>query len=138
MCQISPGPRCWSDSNATARSLTKRLTRAEKDLEANRSAAKNAAGAQDFARFARLRKAEEKLVVKVNDLRREVRHNQRDIDGTKTGLRNLDAMIATCDNADHVRELENRKAQAEALRFQRAHALETKTANRLPVLRIAA
>jgi uncharacterized protein with PIN domain len=138
MCQAKPGPRCWSDSNATAKSLNARLKAAEEKLKAARAESQAAAAEGSLTRFGRLRKAEEKLVVKVNNLRREIRHNQRDLDGTKTGLKNLEAAVAVCEDSDEMKELENRKSQAEQLRMSRAHALETLTSDRRPVLRIAA
>ena len=138
MCQIAPGPRCWSDSNATAQSLNRRLATTEKALKAKRSELKATAKAGDLIRYDKLRKDEEKLVVRVNNIRREIRHNQRDIDGTKTGIRVLDEQIAQCDDAKELKELEARKAQAEALRMSRSHALESIQTDRKPLLRIAA
>jgi chromosome segregation ATPase len=138
MCQVSPGPRCWSDSNATARSLQQRLKTAEGKLTSVRSEKNKAASDGDLTRFGKFRKEEEKLVVRVNDLRRDVRHNQRDIDGTKTGLRKLDEAIAVCEDPKQLRELEARRAQAEAIRVARSHALATLTSGVRPMLRIAA
>jgi hypothetical protein len=138
MCQAKPGPRCWSDSKKKDASLTGRLTTAEKALTTNRTKAREAAQGGDLTAFARLRKEEEKLVVKVNNLRTEVRHNQRDMDGTKTGLRKIDEQIALCENEKERTELLQRKQHAEAARFARSHALETIQSNRKPLLRIAA
>lgn len=137
MCQAAPGPRCWSDSAKTGKSLTKRLMTAETALESNRSKATEAAKAGDLAAYDKLHKEQEKLVVRVNNLRAAVRHNQRDIDGTKTGVRNLEEQIALSDDSNDLKELQDRKAQAEALRMSRAHALQTLQSGRKPLLRIA-
>lgn len=138
MCQAAPGPRCWSDSKKKDTSLTSRLTKAEEALTTNRTEARKAARGGDLTAFAKLRKEEEKLVVKVNNLRTDVRHNQRDMDGTKTGMRKLDEQIALCETEQERSELLQRKQNAEAARFARSHALETLQSKRKPLLRIAA
>jgi chromosome segregation ATPase len=114
------------------------LATTEKALKAKRSELKSTAKAGDLIRYDKLRKEEEKLIVRVNNLRREIRHNQRDIDGTKTGMKVLDEQIASSDDNKAMKELESRKSQAEALRMSRSHALSVITSERKPLLRIAA
>jgi hypothetical protein len=83
------------------------------------------------------RKQEEALVSRVEKLNTEIRHNLRDMDGTKTGRNALEAELAHVTDSKERKELEGRIAAASALRFARQYAYEQEVNPRVPLLRIA-
>lgn len=136
MCQAAPGPRCWADTSKAHKKLQTRLEKAQSDLDAVRKKMNAAASAGSYGDFEKLRNEEESMVVKVNNLRTAFVHNQRDMDGTKTGLRMLEEQISTADSDIERKGLEDRLKQAAAMRVLRDHAPQRMAD--APLLRIAA
>lgn len=135
MCK--KGSRCWSDTSARKASLEKRLSKSRASLKAVRAQKTQASNAGDFTAFAKHRKQEETLISRVATVTTELRHNQRDMDGTKTGRKQLETQLAQASTLKERNELQNRIAAAEALRFARQYAYEQETSPRIPLLRIA-
>lgn len=135
MCQ--KGSRCYSDTKARKQSLEKRVSKNKTNLKSIRANKVKASNAGDFNAFAKFRKQEEVALSRLSSLKKELRHNQRDMDGTKTGRRELEAKLADTSDAKERQELKNRIASAEALRFARQYAYEQETNPRVPLLRIA-
>lgn len=135
MCR--KGSRCWSDTSARKASLDNRVMKAKAKLKTVRSNKTKASQAGDFNAYSKFRKQEELLSSRVEKLTTEVRHNQRDMDGTKTGRNMLETQLAQTGPSKERRELENRLAAASALRFAREYAYEQEVNPRIPLLRIA-
>lgn len=135
MCR--KGSRCWSDTSARKESLDNRVTKAKGKLKTVRANKTKASKAGDFNAYSKFRKQEELLSSRVEKLNTEVRHNQRDMDGTKTGRNMLEAQLAQVTDPKERKELEGRLAAASALRFAREYAYEQEVNPRVPLLRIA-
>lgn len=135
MCR--KGSRCWSDTSARKESLDNRVMTAKTKLKNVRSNKTKASKAGDFNAYSKFRKQEELLSSRVEKLNTEIRHNQRDMDGTKTGRNILEAQLAEVTNPKERKELESRLAAASALRFAREYAYEQEVHPRVPLLRIA-
>lgn len=135
MCR--KGSRCWSDTSARKVSLDNRVMKAKTKLKNVRSNKTKASKAGDFNAYSKFRKQEELLSSRVEKLTTEVRHNQRDMDGTKTGRNMLETQLAQVADVKERKELEGRLAAASALRFAREYAYEQEINPRIPLLRIA-
>jgi hypothetical protein len=135
MC--TKGSRCYSDTKAKQVSLENRVKKARTSLKAVRASKNKASGAGDFNAFSKFRKQEEALLSRVENLNTQMRHNQRDIDGTKTGRKQLEAQLSQTGDPKARKDLTDRLAAAEALRFAREYAYEQETNPRVPLLRIA-
>jgi predicted nucleic acid-binding Zn-ribbon protein len=135
MCK--KGSRCWSDTSARKVSLDNRVTKAKAKLKTCRVNKTKASKAGDFNAYAKFRKQEEVLLSRVENLNKEIRHNQRDMDGTKTGRNQLEEQLARVTDPKERKELEGRLAAAAALRFARQYAYEQEVNPRVPLLRIA-
>lgn len=134
MCEVAPGPRCWSDSCKTMNSYMNRLARNGEKLTEVRSEIEKAEISQDFRKYTSLRNKETKILEARKGLVTDARHAQRDIDGTKTGRRQLEAAMARTDNDAERKKLENRIRAGEALRFCRDRALAHRREPRVPAL----
>lgn len=131
------GSRCWSDTKAKHVSLEKRMQKAKSSLKSVRDSITNASKAGDFTAYSKLRKQEESVTSRIQNLNTQLRHNQRDMDGTKTGRKKLEAQIAQTGDAKERKQLTDRLAAAEALRFAREYAYQQEANPRTPLLRIA-
>jgi predicted nucleic acid-binding Zn-ribbon protein len=135
MCK--KGSRCWSDTSARKVSLDNRVTKAKASLKTVRANKTKASKEGNFNAFSKFRKQEETLVSRVESLNKEIRHNQRDMDGTKTGRNQVEEQLAHVSDPKERKELEGRLAAASALRFARQYAYEQDVNPRIPLLRIA-
>jgi len=143
MCQEAPGPRCWSDTCKTRKSLQSRLDKAEAALSDTRKKMDAASLKQDYAAYEKLRGEETARVAAVKVVKAEMSLNQRDMDGTRTGRRKLEEALANASSDREAQEIQTRIRTGESLRFSRMHALEISRAKRensahRPLLRIAA
>jgi hypothetical protein len=127
MCQKNPGPRCAADTRSVLGSLRRRIgvaaDRANAALarfnELNFMNGGNASKKDVVAAKRQLDQANSKLA----DLYTSRRRTQRDFDGTKTGQRKLDALIAeTHDDIMRQRYID-RKNQGKATYVGRQFAL---------------
>lgn len=131
------GSRCWSDTKARHVSLENRMSKTIKSLKSVQENQTKASKAGDFTAYSKHRKQAEALSSRVENLNTQLRHNQRDMDGTKTGRKKLEAEIAQTGDPAERDKLTNRIAAADALRFAREYAYEQETNPRTPLLRIA-
>lgn len=135
MCK--KGSRCFSDTNARKVSLEKRVAKNKAELKSVRANKTKASNAGNFTAFSKFRKQEEALLSRAEKLNKELRHNQRDLDGTKTGRAQLEEQLAQTTDVRERKELQTRLAAAAALRFARQYAYEQEVNPRVPLLRIA-
>lgn len=143
MCQEAPGPRCWSDTCKTRKSLQSRLDKAETALRDTRKKMDAASRNNDYAAYEKLRGEETAKLAALKVIKAEMSLNQRDMDGTRTGRRKLEEALANASTDREAKEIETRIRTGESLRFSRMHALEIARARRedsslRPLLRIAA
>lgn len=131
------GSRCWSDTKAKHVSLENRVRKSMESLKSVQENQTKASKAGDFTAYSKYRKQGEALSSRIENLNTQLRHNQRDMDGTKTGRRKLEAQIAQTGDPKERDKLTNRIAAAEALRFAREYAYQQETNPRTPLLRIA-
>lgn len=136
MCQAKPGPRCYADSSKRLKTLSARVSKAEQKLDAARTAMTEAGRREDFAAYAKAKKAAETAEKAVAPLRAELRHTQRDVDSTKTGRRHLDEKIQSATSKTELTALENRKAAGEILYAWRENALSHAQDGYQPVIRL--
>lgn len=136
MCQASPGPRCFNDSNKRlgklkthVESLSSELTRVNEAL----TVATKAGNASEVKKL-----SDRKVVVsgKLNSLTIEVRHTQRDVDGTLTGRKELAAALESARDVKVINELQVRLRAGAALRMARESALEWATSGRPAPIRL--
>lgn len=137
MCQEKPGPRCWDDTCKTASSFDRRLQKSTEKLVLNKKQLVAAERSKNFSTYTSLRRTRDGLVAKHQEILRDARWNQRDIDGTRRGKALLESQIAMSDNDIEIKGLQQRIAQADALRYARECALKQKKEGRKPLLRIA-
>ena len=135
MCK--KGSRCWSDTSAKKVSLDNRAKKVKTQLKTIRANKTKASNSGDFNAFSKFRKQEEALRSRLDGLNKEIRHNQRDMDGTKTGRVKLEEQLSQTTDPKQRKELENRLSSAAALRFARQYAYEQEQNPRVPLLRIA-
>lgn len=135
MCDV--GSRCFSDSCKTAVSLQKKLDTTVSKLTDTQERILSASSKGNFGAYSKARKLEGDLIAKKELLIAEIRHNQRDIDGTKTGAGNLEKEIAVANSDKEVAGLLLRQRTASAMRFARKHAAEVNASGYVPMLRVA-
>lgn len=137
MCDAKPGLRCWADTSKRSTSLETKAENVDASIKEVRNELSAAAKNSDFSQYSKLKRRESALKQRSEKMRTAIRHNQRDMDSTKTGQKQLDELIA---NAEDDHELESymiRKKTSMALRFQRSTAVEELNASQKPLLRVA-
>lgn len=137
MCQPSPGPRCFKDSSVKLSKLQDKaatISARNAEVEAKLTDARKSGNAREVQR---LSTALHEGKQREESLNTQIRHTQRDVDGTRTGQRALQQEIEETADSTKVRELQARLSASEALRFARKHALELATSGRPPMIRIA-
>lgn len=136
MCQPSPGPRCFKDSSMKLSKLQDKaatVSARNAEVEAKLSDARKSGNAREVQRLsATLHEGKQRE----ESLTTQIRHTQRDVDGTRTGQRVLRDELEETTDPKVARELQARLSAAEALRFARKHALELATSERLPMIRL--
>lgn len=137
MCQPSPGPRCFKDSSVKLSRLQDKaslLRSRNAEVASKLGEARKAGNAREVSRLsAALHDGEQR----VNGLETQIRHTQRDVDGTRTGQRALQSELEATDDAVKAKEIQARLSASEALRVARKHALDIATSGRPPMIRIA-
>lgn len=128
MCNALPRPRCHHHSSAKLAKLDAGIASAKSSLadalkERNKIAS---SPSPDYNKFVKARKAVEVAQSTLTSLETERRHVQRDVDGTKTGLKAIEAQLKVASSVKEIRELEMRKAQADTIRENREHAAQVK------------
>lgn len=138
MCEAAPGLRCSYDTQKKVDTLTTRVGEVDDQLSAARKELKVASVSNDFTAYQKAKKVTLKLQARRNGLTTKLRHAQRDLDGTKTGRKKLEAEMAAASSEAEVAELRNRLRASEALRLCRTTALDIKqTEGYVPALRFA-
>ena len=137
MCQAQPGPRCYNDSNKKLVKLNAKLTKAEGELADAQKQLAAAARKSDFNAYSKLRKTVSVLEEKAETLRTTCRHTQRDVDSTLTGRKAIESAIQTAASKQELDQLDIRRRTAEALRFNREHALALQERAYVPAIRFA-
>ena len=137
MCQALPGPRCFNDSSKKLTKQHEKLNKAEGDLQAAQKQLAVVARKQDITAYSKIRKTVTVLEDKVNTMRVECRHTQRDVDSTLTGRKALETSTLSAGTKAELDELDIRRRTAEALRFNREHALALKERGYVPAIRFA-
>jgi len=137
MCQALPGPRCFNDSSKKLTKQNAKLNKAESELSGAQNKLAAAARKSDFNGYAKLRKEVSVKESRVNELRTHCRHTQRDVDSTLTGRKEIEQAMNTATTKREIKELDIRRRTAEALRFNREHALALKERGYVPAIRFA-
>lgn len=138
MCDTYPGLRCSYDTQKKVDTLTTRIGEVDDQLSAARKDLKAASASTDFTAYQKAKKVAVKLQSRRSVLVTKLRHAQRDLDGTKTGRKKLEAEMAAASSDAEVSELRARLRASEALRLCRTTALEIKqTEGYVPALRFA-
>lgn len=135
MCQASPGPRCFNDSNKRMVKLQSKLSNYETELNSARKELIRVAKTQDFTGFSKIRGKVNVLEGKVNKYQTEIRHTQRDIDSTLSGRKVLEEAMKQARTKSELDALEVRRRTSDALRFNREHALDLKKSGFVPPIR---
>lgn len=137
MCQASPGPRCFNDSNKRMAKLNAKLEKTQADLDVARKGLDDAAKASNFNAYSKAKKQVTLLEKKVEQVSTDIRHTQRDIDSTLTGRKAIEKAMASASTKSELNALDIRRRTAEALRFNREHALALKENGQVPAIRFA-
>lgn len=136
MCQPSPGPRCFKDSSVKLSKLQDKaatISARNAEVQAKLDDARKSGNAREVQKLSTTLK---EGTARYEDLEKQIRHTQRDVDGTRTGQRALKEQLEEAGNTPEARELIARLHAAEALRFARTHALELANSGRPPMIRI--
>lgn len=128
MCNALPRPRCHHHSSAKLTKLDAGIASAKSALDAALRERNKIASSPspDYNKFVKARKAVTVAENQLAALETERRHVQRDVDGTKTGLKALETQLKSASSVKEIRELELRIAQADTIRENREHAARVK------------
>jgi chromosome segregation ATPase len=123
MCQAQPGPRCYNDSSRKLGQLEKRIAKyvGERDDLDKRLA--KAVSENKTSEAKKLSESRTKIINRLEAVSTELRHTQRDVDGTLTGRRHLTDEISKASDPNTITELETRLKTGQGQRFAREHAL---------------
>lgn len=139
MCQRKDyGPRCYSDSNAALTAVDKKLTKLNEQLSVvteSLSKAKKDSGAT--RRVATLTKQKTDLVNRIDLASTKRRSVLRDLDGTKTGRKNLESALSSVEYGSREwRELNLRRLNAEANHVQREASVKLLSSDAPALIRL--
>lgn len=126
MCQAFPGPRCYADSSKQLAATTAKLERARTAQVTYGQRMDAAADAKNFSDYAKAKKRYEASKVTITDLEKKASYIQRDVDGTKTGAKQLKEAMAAATSPAELRVLQHRERAAAGLRYGREKALYRK------------
>lgn len=136
MCQPAPGPRCFKDSSSKMVSLSKKaetIRARNEQVEADLRAANKAGNVKEVRRLSHLLADGN---TKLKQVETTIVHTQRDVDGTRTGRKNLEAEIAATRSPEVAAQLEQRLRAADALRFMRTNAASRVSDGVPPLIRL--
>lgn len=138
MCQAAPGPRCFNDSSRKLKQLVNRRDKISKEITVANTALIEAhnSGAK-ASEIKKLMEHKRVLVSRLEAVELEVRHTQRDVDGTLTGRRNLMDELEKTHDPKAIENLEVRLRAGAALRLARETALEYASSGRPAPIRFA-
>lgn len=136
MCQAAPGPRCYNDSSRKLSQLKNRVIKLKDENTKLELAISSAQAANNSSEVKKLTDRKSMLTSKVTGLETEIRHVQRDVDGTLTGRRHLQDELETARDPKAIREIEIRLRAGAALRHARETALDWASSNRPAPIRL--
>ena len=125
MCQAH-GTRCYSDSNAKLTKLNAKLASAQGELSHAKKDLRIAGRNPDlnFNQYTKLRKKITVLKAKAAKLQEQANHAQRDVDGTRTGIKNLERLALEAKTKKEIDALDIRRRTAASQRSVYEHQHE--------------
>jgi regulator of replication initiation timing len=137
MCQAQPGPRCYNDSSRRLGQLEKRVGKYVAECDDLEKSISKAVSENKASEVKKLSERKTAVTNRLETVKTELRHTQRDVDGTLTGRRKLNDEIASASDPALITELETRLKTGQGQRFAREHALERLNSGKPAPIRFA-